>query len=877
MGDDQALRFARFEIQPRERRLLIDGCSASLGSRAFDLLLTFATTPGKLLAKNELLDIVWPNVVVEENNLQVQISTLRKLLGPDVIATIPGHGYRFTATPVAADAAVAAAPKTIAIATATATRTAIAVLEPTPAAAPRSVAQAISAPLLKTNLPARLPALIGRDDELVALDTLLEQHPLVTIVGTGGIGKTLLAQHVLHRQRDRHTHGVCFVELASIAEPRQVIGAVSAAIGVHAGGGHGDDSALDALVQAVAPLALLIALDNAEHLIDEVARVANALHAGAPQVTVLVTSQAPLRLGVERVYRVGMLALPADGAAVSPDAALGYGAIALFAERARQVDRRFALDAGNVGAVATLCRQLDGLPLAIGLAAARVPLLGVERLAVALGDRLKLLTSGGRDASARHRTLRAALEWSHSLLDEREQVLFRRLGVVVGSASLELVRRIAVDDTLLDEWSALDALSVLVDRSLVVLDGGANDASPRYRLLESPRAFAIERLETAGEAALLRERHARAMAERLGPAYDEYLEGLVGVDEWRRDLGLDLDNARAAFAWGIAHDPITAVTLAPTLIVLLKFDGSALRAVLDSVERLLDDRVPSALRARAWCEGAFALPMLRMIEWATRAHELYRTTGDARGRYLSAAALAWGHGMCGNADAAAAAVAGMEAAFDPPPATEVAKHGAHAHAALAVAQGRWEEALRHFRRCAEIWVAAGASDTMGLPNVIEAEVLAGHVDDAIRDGDLLLARLRGSRETRRLSWLHQLLLAAWLQKNDGVTQARVHAAKAWPLMRAHSTESALADHCTLLAAQEGRPRSAARLVGYADTTYAAQRDSRQATEAQSVERALALARAALGEAEVERLRATGAALDLAGAAREALAERDSTR
>jgi predicted ATPase/DNA-binding winged helix-turn-helix (wHTH) protein len=865
VSDDTPLFFGHFEIRPRERQLLVRGRVATLGARAFDLLLALASRPGSLVTKNDLLDLVWPNLVVEENNLQVQISALRKLLGPEVVATIPGRGYRFTAAATPAGAAesttrAAEPPPPPSLA------------DPVPAAAAHGPAPGSAAPaalLQRTNLPARLPALIGRDDDLLALEALLQQHALVTVVGTGGIGKTLLAQHLLHRQRDRHTHGVCFVELAGITDPGQVVGAVSAAIGVQAGGG---DSALGVLVQAVASLRLLIALDNAEHLIDEVARVAAALHAGAPHATVLVTSQAPLQLGPEHVYRVGTLALPDDGAAVGSEAALGFGAVALFTERVRQADRRFTLDAGNVATVVALCRRLDGLPLAISLAAARVPLLGVEGLAAALGERLKLLTGGGRDASARHRTLRAALEWSHGLLDERERVLFRRLGVVVGSASLELVRHIAVDEQL-DEWSALDALSVLVDRSLVAIEGGASDATPRYRLLESPRAFALECLDAAGESELLRGRHARAMAERLARAYGEFLEGPIGVDDWLRGLEPDLDNARAAFSWSLARDPVTAVTLAPTLSILLKTDGPAQLALLDAVQVLLDERVPAALRARVWCEGAFRLPLLRAIEWATHGLALFRATGEARGRYLSLAALAWSNGMSGRGDAAAAAVAEMESAYVPPAASDAAKRGAQARAALAVARGRWEEALQHFRHCAEIWQAAGGHDDAPLHNVIEAELLAGHVDDAIRDGERLVARLSGSRETRRLSWLQRILLAAWLE-NDGVVQARRYAAQVWPQVQIDTGEAALADLSALLAALEGRPRNAVRLVGYADATYAALRDSRQVTEARSVDRALALARAALGEAEVERLRAAGAALDIDAAARETLAERD---
>ena len=855
MSDDHTLRFGRFEVRPPERKLLIDGRAAPLGARAFDVLLAFAERPGRLLTKSELLDIVWPNSVVEENNLQVQISTLRKLLGQDVITTIPGRGYSFTATAVAAPAAPAS--------------TSAPAPPPTPAAAHE--------PLLRTNLPERLPVLIGREDDLAALEALLQDQALITVVGAGGIGKTLLVQHLLDGQRARYVHGVCFVELAGLIDPHQVAGTVAAALGISIGSGAGD--ALDALVQAVAPLALLLALDNAEHLLDEVARVAQALHAAAPRTTLVVTSQAPLHLEAEQVCRVGTLALPEEGVALTPRVAQGYGAVALFAERARRVDRRFELDEGNVAATVALCRRLDGLPLAIGLAAARVPLLGIEGLAAALGERLKLLTSSGRDAAARHRTLRATLEWSHGLLDPREQAVFRRLGVVAGSASLELVRGIAVDDSL-DEWSALDALSVLVDRSLVVLVGGADESEPRYRLLESPRAYALEQLAAAGEEAQVRARHAAAVAVRWTRAYEEYYASLA-IDAWHRTMEPDLDNARAAFAWGRAHDAATAVAVAAGLLLALLTGVGGVIALRDAVEPLLQDQsVPARLRARTAFVGTQGLPIRRAIEWSTRAAALFGSIDDRNGRYMAQAALATYLGFAGDAEAAAAAMTEMEGALSRPTGVLLLAQGEQARAALAIAQRRWEDALVHLRRGADLMLEAGSGDAIPRLNVIEAQILVGRIDDALRDGAMLLARLHGTRWASRVAWTQTLLVAAWLKKGE-VAPARALVADAWPqvalnrvneLLTSHAV--LLAPHAVLLAALESRPRAAAQLAGYADALYAAQDESRQDIATESVERALAIVRSALGEAEVERLRAAGAVLGNDAARQVALGESD---
>jgi predicted ATPase/DNA-binding winged helix-turn-helix (wHTH) protein len=840
------LSFGRFEIRPPERKLLIDGRSAELGARAFDVLKALAERPGQMLTKNELLDIVWPNTVVDENNLQVQIHTLRKLLGPQVIATIPGRGYTFTATPVSTD---------------TDAKTA----EATHAALTHRAALA-----LKTNLPERLPALIGRDDDLTDLEATLQDRAVITVVGAGGIGKTFLVQHLLDRQRSRHVHGVCFVEMASLGDPGRVVGTVAAALGVHLSGGS---DPLDALVQAVAPLSLLLALDNAEHLLEEVARVAQALHAGAPQVTLVVTSQAPLQLDVEQVYRLGALALPEAGVSPSPEQALGYGAVALFVERARRVDRQFALSVDNVATVVSLCRRLDGLPLAIGLAAARVPLLGIEGLAAALDERLKLLTSSRRDVPAKLRTLRAALEWSHGLLDAHEQAVFRRLGAIEGSGSLELVRSVAADETL-DEWTVLDALSVLVERSLVMFDSKADEAEPRYRLLESPRAYALEQLAAAGEEEVVRARHARATAAHWTLAFEQRLSGHVGIDEWHLRLEPDLDNARAAFAWSCEHDASTAVAVSAPLLRALAMDYAAVFAACDAVEPMLEDETVSArLRARAWLQGGIGLPARRALEWGKRADELFGSIDDSTGRFETMAHLAWRTGISGDGEAAAAAVAEMDRLMTTPDAPLLLALREHAYGGLAIAQQRWEDVLLHMRRTAELWVLQGCNDVIPELNVIETQIILGHFDDAVSGGDRLLARLEGTRWASRLSLVHVFLTAAWLRKKEAAP-ARVHAAQAWVQVPQRQLSDLLASHAVLLAALEERPRAAAQLAGYADALYTSLGETRQELETSSVDRAMAIVRSKLGEAEIERLKSIGAALNNDAARRVALGETD---
>jgi len=837
-----ALRFGRCELRPLERRLLVDGRRAALGGRAFDLLLALAERAGRLVTKQELLDLVWPDVVVEEGNLTVQMSSLRKLLGPDVIATVPGRGYRFCVAVEADGADLHAAP---------------------PAAAP-----ALPRPgVLGTPL-------IGRDTDLAALGALLDAHRLVTIAGAGGIGKTLLAQHLLAARAPRPAHGgACWVELAPLESPLQVVGAIGAALGVRTGAG-GDP--LAGLVAACAPLQLLLALDNAEHLHAEVAHVAQALHDGAPGVRLLVTSQAPLHLAFERLYRLDALAVP--GAGTAAKAALGFGAVALFVERAAALDRRFRLHDGNVGAVIEICRRLDGIALAIELAAARLPLLGVTRLAAALDERLRVLTVSPSGAPPRHQTLRAGLEWSHGLLSPIEQWVFRRLAVVSGSASLELARQLLADDAA-DPWAALDALGGLAERSLVALVGDPD--APRYRLLESPRALALERLRASGEEDLLLACHARALAALMQRAFDDHRSRAGAIDAWQRDLAPDLDNARAAFAWACRHDAVAAATIAATL--LLALPGLRERVALcEAIEPLLTDVVPGELRARVRLEGSVVLRLRRShaaATWIQQALRWYDAAGDDRaGLYLALAEYV----QCARrerklADGEAATLLerlhmlerdGL--AFAP----QVAARGVRC-ATLLMKQldAPTDELVRNQQRAIALEAAAGQPDPMASVNYTNLLVEVGRADAAIRFGLKLQDELQGTRHAWALDGLKSNLTAAWLAQG-ATREARALAREAWSLRAVVESQHSWADHLALLAALEGRPRAAALLAGHADALYAARHHTRQGVEIQSHQRALALAAAALGDATAERVRTEGAALTDDEVARIAFASDD---
>ena len=498
--------FGHCVVQASARQLLIDGKPAKLGARAFDVLLALIDRGDRTVSKNELLDIVWPGLVVEENNLQVHIWTLRKLLGPQAISTIPGRGYRFTAA-LAAEVESAKA-------------------EPLSTGAQVSQFAEIAA------------TLFGREHDLVALPQCVIAHRLVTIIGTGGIGKTSLAKAVASAVKPTFADGAWLVDLAALDDGAQLAPVIARTLNVTLGAG----ASADALAIALQQQHLLIVLDNCEHLLLPVATLAAQLLGAAPKLHLLATSQEQLKLPGEHLYRVGTLALPAEA---TLDKARHTGAVRLFEERARQADMRFMLTEGNIEAVVDICTQLDGVALAIELAAARVALLGVHGVRDRLGQRLSLLSSTSRALSERHRTLRAALQWSHALLSVEQKIVFRRLGVMAGRFSLDAAQQVAADDAI-DEWAVLDHLGALVEKSLVAAESDSR-GEMSYRMLETMRHFALERIAESDEEQVTRERHLAfflALAERAEAPLCGPQQGV-----WLDRLSIDRDNLLAALAW----------------------------------------------------------------------------------------------------------------------------------------------------------------------------------------------------------------------------------------------------------------------------------------------------------------------------------------
>jgi predicted ATPase/DNA-binding winged helix-turn-helix (wHTH) protein len=500
-------RFGRFELRPATRQVLVDSKPVSLGARAFDLLLALVERRERLVTKNELLQVVWPGLVVEENNLQVQISALRKLLGANAIATVATRGYRFA-------------------------------LEPTYAAGPALP----SSPSPKHNLPAQTTHLIGREREMRRVREQLSNPDvrLLTLSGVGGTGKTRLALQVATDMMGEFGHGVFFVSLAPLGDPALVVPTIAKTFDLREIGGR---PLLEQLQDYLRHKQMLLVLDNFEQVIDAASLVSELL-TDAPRLKVLVTSREALRLSGESVFPVPPLLLPDSKRLPSLAQLSQYEAVALFIERAVAVKPSFMVTNENAPAVAEICNRLDGLPLAIELAATRVGVLPPERMLAELSQRLNFLTRGSRDVPARQKTLRGAIDWSHDLLAAAERQLFRRLGVFVGGCTLDSIETVCNFE---NELNILETMESLIAKSLVKQTDAHGE--PRFAMLETIREYAGEKLLAAGEEERVRERH----RERYLALAEEAQVKLMGAEQakWLQQLEDEHDNLRAALNWSV--------------------------------------------------------------------------------------------------------------------------------------------------------------------------------------------------------------------------------------------------------------------------------------------------------------------------------------
>ncbi len=485
------------------------------------------------------------------------------------------------------------------------------------------------------DLPLQLTSFVGRGRELVEIEELLDATRLLTLTGPGGCGKTRLAMAAVGRIAEDFEDGACWVWLAPISDPTLVPEAVAAAVGVSEAPGL---SPAEAIVEHVGDGDLLLALDNCEHVVEACAGLVDLLLRSCPGIGILCTSREALDVAGETAWPVPPLSRPDPGEEIVDPAGLArYEAVGLFVERAAVAAPGFELTAENAAAVTRVCAKLEGMPLAIELAAARVRVLSVEQIYQRLDDALGLLTAGSRTSPSRQRTLRGALDWSHELLPEEERALFRRLSVFVGGFALEDAERVCAGDELA-EGDVLLLLSRLVDKSLVMVVEREGEA--RYRLLATVRQYAQEKLHASGEEPRTRGRHARSFLE-LAERADAELAG-PGQEGWLDRLEGELGNFRAALKWSLASGDATpgdadvGLRLAGALWQFCYLRGYYGEGAGWLEEALAIDKTSeSAPRAEA-LTGAGVLALLR-CEYG-RAEErledglaLHRELGDARG------------------------------------------------------------------------------------------------------------------------------------------------------------------------------------------------------------------------------------------------------
>jgi predicted ATPase/DNA-binding winged helix-turn-helix (wHTH) protein len=525
------LAFGGFRVLPHRRELLADGQPIKLGGRAFDLLMALIEARGAVLSKNALMARVWSEQIVDENTLQAQISALRATFGAEreLIRTVSGRGYQFTGK--------------------------IRFLAADPDERAEVTARGPGEVLPPTNLPHPVSELIGQDDEVHAIADLAATHRLVTLTGAGGIGKTRLAVAVARRLLPQFADGVWLAELAPLSDAGLVSSAVAAAVGLDLPGGS---ASADRVAAVLSRKQLLLVLDNCEHVIDGAAIMVEALLRASPAVHVIATSREPLKAEGEWVYPVPPLAVPVE-AAEDAGNLLEYGAVRLFLDRARAAEPHYAPDRHVAAVMAAICRRLDGIPLAIELAAARAGALGIEALADRLNDRFQLLTGGRRTASPRQQTLRATLDWSYELLSEPERVILRRLSVFAGNFALEAAATVAAGPEIARS-EVVAVLSDLVAKSLVATE--PNGRAERYRLLETTRVYVFEKLAESGELDAVARRHAEFYRDLFEQAQSEW--GTRPTLEWLADYGWRRDNVRAALDWAFSAGGDASVGVALT-------------------------------------------------------------------------------------------------------------------------------------------------------------------------------------------------------------------------------------------------------------------------------------------------------------------------
>lgn len=718
---------------------------------------------------------------------------------------------------------------------------------------------------LPNNLPLQLTSFVGRDDDVNEIKALLQEHRLVTLCGIGGAGKTRCAIQVGADMLDRFPDGVWLAELAPITDATLVASAIAKALGIRE---SPTAPLLDTLVAYLRPRRLLLLLDNCEHVIEGARDVVARILRACPEVRILATSREALNIAGEQLFRLPSLGVPPLQETLTARVARPYGAVALFADRAAASDTRFALNDENARYVAEISRRLDGIPLAIELAAARIKVLSPRELAKKLDERFRVLTGGDRSALPRHRTMRALIDWSYDLLSEEERALFRKLSIFAGGFTLESASAIWAGEAM-DELTVLEQLTSLVDKSLVQADAGA--PITRYRLLESTRQYAREKLIERGEEAAIARAHAEvflALAQSLEGSYDSTPD-----DDWFPQVEPELENWRTALEW-----TLTArgnVLLGQRLAGELGREWAFLTASeglrwIQCAQQSVDGTTPPEVLARldlaeAQLEGVLVLHKASYLA-AQRALARYRELGDAE-RIAQAQRLA-GRGLVftGSVAEGEALLREALAAFRAFGARTLAGAALENIAIARNAQGDLNGARAYYTEALEIFRTMGAERLTAsvTSNLAEAEFRDGHPEAALRWAQEALRSDRRAIFNNRTALL-MCNMAAYCIALGRYDDARDRAREALKIARDVHYEIALiwaVQHLAGVAAlrahsEEASARDdsarAARLLAYVDTRLEALEALREYTEAQEYGNIRETLQAALGADELNRL------------------------
>jgi predicted ATPase/DNA-binding winged helix-turn-helix (wHTH) protein len=576
---NRSIAFGPFRLFP-EKQILFEGEKRiRLGSRALQILALLAERPGAMITKEELVARVWPNIHVEEGNLRVHMAALRRALGHgqgdnQYIATVPGRGYRFIASAIVSDRTDSSAP-------------------------------AVARDQPEYNLPARLARMVGRDDVIAAIVEQMPRRRFITIVGPGGIGKTTVALAAAEELSPAYRDGARFIDFAPVADPQLVASTLASVFDV----ANWADNPLPAVTAFLRDKEMLLLFDNCDHVIDVTARLAEEIYKHAPRVHILATSREKLRVEGEHVQRLLPLGVPTTTTTLTAKQALAFPAIQLFVERVAANSDEFKLEDANAPLVAEICRRLDGIALAIELAAGSVDTFGINGLASGLDDWFRLLTGGRRTALPRHQTLSAMLDWSYEFLPAQESAVLRRLAIFAGPFVLGAAQAIAAADDI-NAMQFAEIMANLVAKSLVTADVGGSVV--RYRLLETTRTYGLDKLKEAGEAEAHARRHAEYYRDVFVRAEPEW--EARPTSELLADYAPRIDNVRGALDW--AFSPGGDKQLGVALTIAAQPLWRLLSLMAESRSRT--QRALDSLQPLAQCSSREAMKLLASLGAALR-------------------------------------------------------------------------------------------------------------------------------------------------------------------------------------------------------------------------------------------------------------------